>query len=82
MTTFSPVSKKCDICTAPFPKSKGTRMYDTVVHGRWGCICHTCFVRFNCALGLGKGQKYERQVNGAFLLVEGGSGTYLKGTLE
>ncbi len=78
MTTFSPTPKKCDICTHPFRKFPGTLMYDTVVHGRWGCLCHECFTRFNCNLGIGKGQKYEMQTTGEFLLIEGGSGTYLK----
>ncbi len=72
MTTFSPTPKKCDICTHPFRKSPGVLMYDAVAYGRWGCLCHECFTKFGCTLGVGHGQKYQRQTDGQFLLVEGG----------
>ena len=72
MTNFYPKPKKCIVCSHHFSKEVGTRMYDAVLLGRWGCICHICFRHFNCTLGIGRGQKYERQTDGQFLLVEGG----------
>ncbi len=55
----------------------GIEMFDTspgpTTRGPWGCICRDCFNLSHGRLGLGLGQRYERQVDGKFLLVEGGS---------
>jgi len=72
MVTFSPTPTQCDVCTDLFNEAPGTLIYDTNVMGRWGCICHKCFVYFGCTLGIGRGQKYERQANGTFLQTAGG----------
>ncbi len=49
-------------------------MYDANCGRRgWGNIGPAAFERLGCSLGIGLGQKYERQEDGRWLLVEGGS---------
>lgn len=48
-------------------------VYDArVSNGQWGLICQQTFDAMGCKLGLGRGQKYEQQADGRWLLVEGG----------
>jgi hypothetical protein len=50
----------------------GDVMYDANVPGiGWGNIGHDAFVSYGCSLGLGRGQKYERQPDGRWLKVAG-----------
>lgn len=59
----------CDVCCADFP---GGIMYDAVVSGMWGNVCQSCFsLDPRAKLGTGFGQKYEKQVDGRWLKVEG-----------
>ena len=76
---FHPTPCQCDACGVKFPQATGTEMFDTspgpTPRGPWGCICRDCFNLSHGTLGLGIGQRYERQDNGLFLQVEGGSAT-------
>lgn len=66
MTYFYPAPKTCDICNGDF----GKIMYDAKIDGIFGCVCHSCFTFGGGKLGMGKGQKYEKDEKG-FRLVEG-----------
>lgn len=65
-TYFYPAPTKCDMCDTPL----GKIMYDAKIRGIFGCVCPSCFHFEGGQLGLGKGQKYEKNEKG-FLLVEG-----------
>lgn len=45
---------KCDLCS-------NDAKYDCKLplHGAWGNICETCFIKYDCKLGLGLGQKLK-----------------------
>lgn len=63
-----PVPKQCDICELPLT----VQFMDCAVpgpeyRGIWGCLCPQCFSKFNCALGLGRGQAYTKQPDGRWL---------------
>ncbi len=52
----------------------GDTMYDArLPSGQWGNIGQRAFEENGCRLGTGLGQKYKRQEDGRWLLVEGGS---------
>lgn len=53
----SPAPKKCDICQQPMKEV----FYDCLVplYGRWGCLCVSCFMSYECSTGTGRGQKYS-----------------------
>lgn len=46
----------CDTCRRPINKT----FYDArLPNGYWVCVCHACFLKYNCRLGTGTGQKYD-----------------------
>lgn len=48
------------------------RFYDAADRfGRWGMLCDACFLKVGVGLGVGKGQKFERQTDGRWLKTEG-----------
>lgn len=68
MTYWTSPLHSCDICHNEFKSV----MYDAKISsGPWGNLCQSCFDEFDCSLGLGRGQKYELQPNGRWLLTEG-----------
>lgn len=56
----------CDICA----NDLGNVMYDAKIHGMFGCVCPECFASHGGKLGVGHGQKYQKDENG-YLLVAG-----------
>lgn len=58
---------RCQITNEPL----GKVMYDANVNGTWGNIGQKAFNMYGCKLGPGLGQKYEKQEDGKWLLVEG-----------
>lgn len=47
---------KCDACQNSF----GAVFYDArTKQGRWGLLCHQCFIDHGTGLGTGCGQKYD-----------------------
>ena len=58
----------CDICRGEiadqFVDGKTT-------YGPWGILCLRCHKDKGCGLGMGRGQRYERQDDGRWLKVEG-----------
>jgi len=66
----SPLEDKCQTCSLPF----GDTMYDMkTVHGPWANMCHSCAMHGHGIgkVGLGFGQKYEKQPDGKWLKTEG-----------
>ena len=59
----------CDLCHGPF---RGDVMYDANVGGPWGNICQRCFDMNGCNLGIGRGQKYQKNSNGRWKKIAGG----------
>jgi hypothetical protein len=60
--------KDCDICHNPF----GNIMIDGKTRqGPWGNLCERCHTVFGVGLGLGRGQKYEKQTDGKWLKIGG-----------
>lgn len=58
----------CDVCGRKF---LGT-MYDASVPGvAWGNLCQRCFDDYGCSLGIGRGQRYDVQLDGRWLKVGG-----------
>lgn len=61
---LSPAPTQCDVCQSAIT----TEFYDAAtesLRGPWACMCHSCFTTgpgLN-QLGLGIGQRYERQYN-------------------
>jgi len=65
---FGSVPKSCDICCSQIT----TNFVDgLIVLGAWANVCLDCHKKFGCGLGVGKGQKYEKQPNGKFLKIAG-----------
>ena len=66
----SPIPTRCDICNEELTNV----FYDAKTKmGPWVCMCTTCQTLgpgLNL-LGLGKGQKYEKQSSGRFLKTAG-----------
>jgi hypothetical protein len=59
----------CQITNKPL----GDVMYDArLPTGQWGNIGQEAFEAYRCRLGVGFGQKYERQEDDRWLLIEGG----------
>lgn len=53
--------QECDVCQQPIAGV----FYDAKIpHGSWACLCKDCFTRLRCALGTGKGQKYQPASDG------------------
>ena len=60
---------KCDMDGQPFHDG---RMYDArTKDGRWGNLCHKCYLKHGVGLGTGKGQGYKRLPDGRWLKVAG-----------
>jgi hypothetical protein len=58
----------CDICGTPKPQ----KIIDGVVRGRsWALMCPDCHKLFGVGLGTGKGQLFEKQVDGTYVKVGG-----------
>lgn len=50
----------CDFCKQPC----GDVLYDGKTQGGfWAVMCDKCFNIFGCGLGIGIGQKYNKQIN-------------------
>lgn len=63
---------KCDLCSAPIDRF----LYDVALplhRGSWANICQICYINSTARLGPGKGQKFERQEDGRYKLIAGGS---------
>lgn len=60
----------CDICREPI---KGELFDARTRQGIWGTLCKKHFNMLGTGLGTGKGQRYQEQPDGSWLLVEGGS---------
>ena len=59
---------RCDLCQVVIDSiffDCKTRM------GPWGNICRGCFQSNGIGLGIGKGQRYEKQADGKFLKTAG-----------
>ena len=59
---------KCDICRRGI---KQVFIDGKLRSGPWGILCPKCHSKCGVGLGLGKGQQYERQIDGRWLKVEG-----------
>lgn len=60
--------KACGICGDEF----GSVMYDArTKQGPWGNLCEGCFNAYGVGVGIGRGQKYERQESGRYMCVAG-----------
>lgn len=63
---LSEVPKSCDIChneiTTTFIDGKTS-------FGPWANMCGTCHDLYGVGLGIGKGQKYQKQSDGRFLKI-------------
>jgi len=57
----------CDICNQPAQNI----MHDAATHRGWGWLCTKCFDGEGCSLGLGRGQRYEKQTDGRYLKIGG-----------
>lgn len=65
---LSPVPKNCDLC--------GTLIKTVFVDGKtrmgpWGCLCPLCHLHQGYGFGVGRGQRYIKQVDGSWLKVGG-----------
>jgi hypothetical protein len=66
-TWMSRTPQECDICKDPI----GTEFVDgRTVYGPWACMCLSCHRINGVGLGLGKGQRYQKQ-DDKFVKVEG-----------
>jgi hypothetical protein len=62
------VGEYCHMCDREF----GKVMYDCQTRaGPWSNMCHACWKWNGKPLGLGRGQKYEKQKDGRWLKVAG-----------
>ena len=71
-TCYMGASENCDICETPIAQSRF--FIDASLKENpmmWGCLCTQCFEEEGSGLGIGKGQLYEKQDNGDWLLVAG-----------
>ena len=59
---------QCDLCRKPFGKVFIDGKTDA---GPWGNMCPACHRQHGVGLGLGRGQKYQRQADGRWLKVGG-----------
>jgi hypothetical protein len=66
---YSASPGKCDTCHAPIEGE----FYDARIPGSsWGNLCPSCFRRFGCSLGTGRGQHYRQNpATGAFDKIAG-----------
>lgn len=63
------LSDACQLCERPY----NGIMYDCSLpqNGMWANICQICFRKTGSALGVGRGQEYQRQKDGRWLKVKG-----------
>lgn len=60
--------KACDICTTAFT----TCFIDgKTTSGPWANMCVGCHKRHGCGLGLGKGQRYDKNAEGQWIKAGG-----------
>ena len=62
------IPEKCDLCHKPINDTfidGGTKM------GPWANMCSVCHIRAGRGLGIGKGQKYQKQSDSSWLKIEG-----------
>jgi len=72
-TTYVNPPEKCDLCGRSFKQV--SVMYDANLRGvGWCNCCHSCFQVHKGTLGVGRGQKYQKQDNNSWLCVKGGMG--------
>jgi hypothetical protein len=60
--------KHCDICKSPIDN---VFIDGAIITGAWANMDEKCYNVFGRGLGTGLGQKYEKQVDGRWLKVEG-----------
>lgn len=59
--------KQCDVCHKPL----GDSFVDgATTFGPWGIMDSKCFGKFGVGLGIGRGQRYEKQTDGRWLKVD------------
>lgn len=69
MTTLITPPTECQLCNKPIT--------DAVVDGQvkevssWAYMCSECHEKHGVGLGMGKGQRYEKQPDGSFVKVGG-----------
>jgi hypothetical protein len=62
--------EKCDLCYRSFATMQ--IMYDAqTTLGAWANLCQTCFNRYGKGIGLGVGQRYQKQEDGRWLKTQG-----------
>lgn len=62
---------KCDICSIPLTSSRFMADTGIVDHSAWANMCADCAIFYGEGIGWGKGQLYEKQEYGRWLLVAG-----------
>lgn len=67
--TYIDPPETCNICGDKFLDGV---MYDCkTVHGPWANLCSNCYKIYGVGLGTGLGQKYQRDLSGKYIKVEG-----------
>lgn len=64
------IPTKCDLCNEPITD----RFYDVrlpLQGGMWANVDSACFVGSHAKLGIGRGQRYDKQPDGKFLCTAG-----------
>lgn len=59
----------CDACHAPL----GHSFVDGWTPRGWGILCDPCHGALGRGLGIGRGQRYEKQTDGKWLQTAGGA---------
>jgi hypothetical protein len=65
---MGPAPEKCDLCSTPITK---VFIDGATSHGPWGNMCPTCHAFDGRGLGVGRGQKYQKQADGRWQKVGG-----------
>ena len=58
----------CNLCHNPIVECF---VDGTVRNGGWATMCVECHAEYGLGLGMGRGQKYQKQEDGSWLKVEG-----------
>lgn len=70
MPTRAKAPTNCDTCGAPIT----TVFFDArIPGGPWANMCPACFSGFGCALGTGRGQRFEQSSTGKDFVCTAGS---------